>query len=308
MLNSTTLIESVKRRASIPTAQATFEESDFLAFANEEMSMGMLPAILQYHEEFLVYQEEAPIEANVSSYSIPDRAVGNKLRAIFFKDTSGTLHEMARISPDDLAIYANPSGINIYKSYYVQNNSIVLVPEVKTNVYGSLVMFYYMRPNELVSSSRIATVTAKTATTLTVNTIPTIFTIATPLDMLEASGGLRTLTKDVTPTAVNYGTKVLTFASGEIPDSLAIGDNVALAGECYVPQIPNDLHSILAQRVAARCTEAMGDAAGLQAANAKIVEMELKMGNLIDNRSESDPQKITNFNGLLRNGRRQRWR
>jgi hypothetical protein len=126
--------------------------------------------------------------------------------------------------------------------------------------------------------------------------------------MLESNGGLRLLIKDVLPTAINRGTNTLTFATSDIPSLLSAGDHIAFSGECIVPQIPEDLHSILAQRVAARCVEAMGDNAGLQAANAKISEMELKMGNLIDNRSESDPQKITNFNGLLRGGKRRRWR
>ena len=80
-------------------------------------------------------------------------------------------------------------------------------------------------------------------------------------------------------------------------------DLVTLAGETIIPQIPDELHSMLAQRVACRCLEALGDQQGLQAANLKLAEMEAKSATLINDRIESSPQKIVNRNSpLMRKG------
>jgi hypothetical protein len=71
------------------------------------------------------------------------------------------------------------------------------------------------------------------------------------------------------------------------------------AQECFIPQIPQELHSMLAQRVSCRCLEALGDMQKLQMANAKLQEMEKRTDNLIDNRAESSPQKVVNSKGPL---------
>jgi hypothetical protein len=57
---------------------------------------------------------------------------------------------------------------------------------------------------------------------------------------------------------------------------------------------------MLVQRVVCRCLEALGDTQGLANAKEKLAEMISKMGNLIDNRVESAPQKIFNKGSPLR--------
>ena len=92
--------------------------------------------------------------------------------------------------------------------------------------------------------------------------------------------------------------------SSYIPDELSVGDYLANEGECKIPSIPTELHSMLAQRVACRCLEALGDMAGLQMANQKLAEMELKTGSLIGNRVEGANLKVVNRHGFLRQSRR----
>lgn len=304
-LTSSTLIESIKRRASIPQSQSTFTEDDFLAFANEELSIGLLPSIMQFHEEFLVYTMDIPLLPNVQNYPIPPRAVGSKIRTAFYLDPQGNLRSVARVSPENAIFYQN-SGIDTsYITFYLQNNEIVFVNKMGIAPTGSnLRVTYYLRPNQLVSESRcgvIAQINTETNTITLEDSVPSIFNNSgfQPLDLIERIGGHRTKAMDLIPLSTSDNT--ITFSS--LPTNLAVGDHVALAGETMIPQIPDDLHSVLAQRVAARCLEALGDQNGLQAANVKLAEMEQKTGNLIDNRTEGQPQKIVNFKGLLRNAR-----
>lgn len=85
--------------------------------------------------------------------------------------------------------------------------------------------------------------------------------------------------------------------------TLKVGDYICLANEAIIPQIPPDLHNGLAERTAARILAALGDQQGLQASLAKIQEIEVRQGNLMNNRSEGNCQKIVGRHSLLRFGK-----
>lgn len=85
-----------------------------------------------------------------------------------------------------------------------------------------------------------------------------------------------------------------------IPEALIKNDVIALSEQTIIPQVPSELHPMLAQGCAMRCLESLGDTQGLQNAAAKFAEMEQKTAMLIDNRVESAPQKINNRHSLLR--------
>lgn len=314
-LTSNTLIESAKRKALIPTNQSTFKEADFLAFASEELKMGLLPTILQLHEEFYVYAEKISLVSKKSRYGIPYRAIGGKLRDVFYQDTAGNLVEMSRISPDDRAAFQGSAVATNYIFYYIEGNDIVLTPSVEAAV-GNLVVSYYMRPNDLVSETRVGIIQnintddAAGTTTYYLDRIPSGFSTTLKYDLLQSKPGHKTRRYDLSSTAINVINKTITFNTVDIDTETETGDHVAFAGECIIPQCPTDLHSILAQRVAARCLEALGDTQGLTNANTKLQELEQKTTILVDQRVDGAPQKIVNRNGILgssRFGRRRGW-
>jgi len=155
---STDIIETVKRMISFPIAQNTFSEEDILKFANEEIAVAQVPSILQYNEEYFVTSMRVAIEADKSRYEIPERAIGSKLRDLFYVDASGNLSEMTRISPDDKDFYQRNSGSgqNIHK-FYIQGNDIIIASTVGSNPpVGFLEFEIYIRPNQLVTNDRAA--------------------------------------------------------------------------------------------------------------------------------------------------------
>jgi len=307
------IIADIKRRAMIPTSDKTFATEDFLAFINSELKIGIVPYVLNLHEEYYVYPDVVALEASKSNYAIPYRAIGGKLRDLFFQDTNGNLFEMSRIPADDKAMYQQTSLNSNYIYYYLEGNSVVLVPEVGTTATGNLVFSYFIRPNDLVDESRVAIITAISTsallgtTTYTVDEVPTGFSTSITLDLLQAKPGHKIRKYDVTATNVNAVNKTITFDTDDIDDETEVGDHISFSGECIIPQCPTDLHTVLTQRAAARCLEALGDTQGLTNANSKLQEMELKSVALIDNRVEGSVQKVVNNRGLLRSGRRGRW-
>jgi hypothetical protein len=163
------LIAAVKRKISFPISQNTFSEEDIIQFANEEMFIAQVPSVLQYHEEYFVYRVQTPLVSNISRYSIPNRAIGMKLRDLMWSDSSGNYFEMTRINSDDKAFFQRNIGANqaIHK-FYLEGNDVVLTPSVVGGPTGALNFFIYLRPNQLVSNSR-GRIIESFSRTLTIN-------------------------------------------------------------------------------------------------------------------------------------------
>lgn len=189
---SNDIISAVKRKIALPTFQGTFSNEDILDFANEVLKEEQVPLIMQYHEEYFTTRVIIPLEANKSSYTIPERAIGTKLRDLYFQDTNGNLYEMTAINPDDRSFWAqtNYSANNVSR-YYLEGNNIILVPGVTVAApAGNLYFSIYQRPNLIVSEDRAAIITgfckivtidntslvAGDTLTLNQNNVDTIFT------------------------------------------------------------------------------------------------------------------------------------
>src|SRR5271165_4150777 len=125
------IISSIQRKISFPISQNTFTNSDILQFANEEMLIAQVPSVMRYHEEYFVANLSVPLIQNVSRYEIPNRAIGMKLRDIFWQDPQGNLFEMTRVSANDAAFFQRNVGANTeIAKYYFEGNFIVLTPIV----------------------------------------------------------------------------------------------------------------------------------------------------------------------------------
>jgi len=387
---SNTLIDAVKRKMSMPISQVTFSDDDILAFANEEMFLEQVPSILQYHEEYLVYTQNVPMIPSQSRYPIPNRAIGMKLRDVFYRDAGGQLIQMSRINPDDLSFFevnSNTTPVPIH--YYIQNNTIVITPRVTANTSGTLVLTYYLRPNSLVTDDKAAicqsftkTITVDNAlvvsgdtitidshvitagvdfvigansaatasnlsaligtltdhglestvssnivscifldrnmdmstsnsagftiqSSITVNTsaVPASITESSLIDILQSDAGHSTLAFDILLGSNSVSPSSITLPEAQLPEDFVVGDYFCSQYECIVPQVPTDLHNLLAERTCARILEALGDKDGLQAANAKINQLESKQATILDSRVEGSPMKVLNRSGLLRSSR-----
>ena len=164
-LTSDELIESVKRRTSIPTDQNTYTDQDILDILNEELDIFGIPHLLRNYEEYLVYYEDLSLVAGQVEYSIPYRAVGNKLRdlSLVNKNSDGDIldiEEMSRINLDEISDYDSGLGFsNKNGVFYLRNNKVVLVDN-STEDYSHIRMWFYLRPNSLVEESKAATITA----------------------------------------------------------------------------------------------------------------------------------------------------
>lgn len=301
-LTTTKLLKSIKTRCMVPSSNITFSDEDLLDFANEEMLIGLVPTILQMKDEYLVYKETLPLQNGVAQYAIPERSLGNKLREVSYTDGHNEF-EMTQINLDEKYIGIGVSRqFGFMRQFYVKGSDIVPYPEIDGNVSGSLNMYYYMRPNGLVKDANVGIVKSINRTTgeITLSSIPSNYSLEVNYDFVKARSPHNIIKIDVTATNINTSAKIITVNPSDIPSDLVVGDYMPVAGESCIPNVPTELHAILAQRVACRVLEAIGDTQSLQNANSKLQEMEGKAGVILDSRVEGAVHKVVN-RGVLRN-------
>lgn len=428
-LTTDRLIHSIKLRASIPETANSFTEEDFLYFINEEIDLGVVPHVLSFHEDYFLYTETIDIVPNLARYSIPERAIGTKLRDVSYLDGSN-LYEMTRILVEDKSDPFYNFDDTDRKRFYIEGDEIVIQPALASSSSSKLQVSYYMRPNTIVAETEVAKITKVNRNNglVTVESFPDTFQDLSTFDIVSAKSSFRLLAKDLAPDGIATGTNLnftfgsirqtqytfpvigditdsdyfllddnangthdlyafwfdlsgsaiapvvtgaslirlncsmcvtntdvinvavaninATFTNGTvvsslvstdilniqnggngfsvgnnytvefidfdapetvisigettIPDKVSKNDIIGNVEETSIPQIPIELHAMLAQRCAMRCLESMGDVTGLQAAAAKLADMETKTGTLIDNRVESSPLKIVPRHSTIR--------
>lgn len=249
ILNTAALIKSIKGRAFIPESQETFTAERLLEIATEEINIGIMDQIMNARGDYLVYSVDVPVVDNVKAYDIPDRAQGNKLRDAQIVDSDGNIvHELVQISLEELPDFEGAYTISSYRAFYLQNNMLNLTSIGDTTA-RFIRMWFYMRPNSLVTIDRAATVTALPITTETDTVSPqtgtiTSISIANPTIITSTAHGLvggetiQISGSDSTP--VVDGDYIVTYLTA---NTFSIAVNVTVAGtsgswsklaSCYV--------------------------------------------------------------------------
>jgi hypothetical protein len=203
---SNDIIESIKRKISLPSSQSLFTDDDILKFVNEELLISQVPSVMLYHEEFFVTTSTTPLIDNQDHYEIPNRAIGLKLRSIFYQDQNNNLFELTLIDPQNKAFFtrSNNNPTNIYK-YYLEGSDVVLVPNPGQGVSGSLLFNYFQRPNLLVTNDKAAIISSfKKKITLNSIAASNTLTITPTHFPLRAITSISTGTT-ITITSANHG-------------------------------------------------------------------------------------------------------
>ena len=301
---TTQLVNTVKTKALVPTSQATFTNAQILTIADEEMQTGIVPLIMSVREEYFVKYKDITITSS-SSYEIPTRAIGSKLRTITVVDTDNTNERKIPLFIADQVPQRNdPYGYSSGTVAYLQGNFVVLNPNPENSVGGILRLYYFNRRNTLVDVTAAARIDGIDTVNkqITLSNVPSTYSLTSKYDFIKATPGFENLEESVTPTGISG----LIFTFDELPSGLQLGDYLALEGESPVVQLPVEFQPVLAQRVILRMLEAIGDVTGVQVARAKLDELEKNVMNLISPRVDGNPKKVLNPYGPLSGGGR--WR
>ena len=306
VLTGDKLIDSVRKRTMTPDDTSIFTDQDILDIVNEELDAQVLMDLLALHEEHLTVHIDIPKNAD-GVYDIPYRAIGNKIRDVSLVSTSDYIYELSQISIGELPDH---NGITSYDAYldrfYVESNQIKLINPSRS--YGAVRIYYYIRPNVLTKVQEAGIISSIDSTsnpgfvTFGLSQVGKKFSIDETFDIV----GKRTPNKikeyDIQPTTLNTGNAgSITFNISDIPNlkEIIVGDYVTLAEQSPVPNIPTEMHPVLAQAAAIHLLEALGDTEALGNAQMRMEKMSKSVQSLVDDRVELAPKKIKPRHGAL---------
>ena len=140
--------------------------------------------------------------------------------------------------------------------------------------------------------------------------IPDHFLDSSIFDFVQNTSPNKIIAYDIVVNSIDQTLKTVSFKKSEV-DHVGLGSYVTVAEETIVPNVPTELHPILAQRVAVACLEAMGDEQNKQSAERKLANMEKDANTFLDNRVDGANLKIKSRHSPLVNtlntlGRRNR--
>src|SRR5690606_19648377 len=129
-------------------------------------------------------------------------------------------------------------------------------------------MFFHIRPNNIVPEKECAKIINIDRTTgiIQLDSVPSKFNGITKIDLIQTETPNKILSFDTEIVDLSFGTRTLTVNPTSIPKRLKAGDYVCRTQETPYPNIPTELHPVLAQRAAIHILEAMGDNENIQTA------------------------------------------
>lgn len=298
-VTSDRLIAGVKRRITMPASQALLTNEDILEIADDIISSRMVPLLESVNQEYFVRVENQPLVASQSEYPIPYRAVGRALRELKLRSSPNNIMNIAMIALEDAQIF-QPSALTI--GFYFLGDKIKLVPDPPATISAgqSLEVYYRLPPSKLVPLSNAMLVTSVSAPNVVVQGVPTGYEAGVPIDFIQGRSGNSIYDMDINIQNVNGTT--ITFADGEVPSDLTVGDYICFAG--YSPVInfiPNECYSLTESYTAQRVCNVVGDFDGGNVISQTDIPLEEKnMKMILEPRIDGEPTVVINRYGLVR--------
>jgi hypothetical protein len=301
--DTTALLAAIRRHTHIAANHPLGTDAEVLALATETLLSDVVPLLKGERQEFMLSTSlvtaRIPLVDSQAEYAIPGRAVGNTVRKATLVDAQGAVQPLRWYEVEEVEeAGSGPPGLPT--GFSVQGGRLVLWPLPSAVSGWTLRLPYYVRPGALVTVAESVIVTAPASETMTVpaSTMPSSFVTGAAVDVLVPSPPFEVRVADLVIEDVEFGVgpggdyNNLYFS--ESPTGALAGDVLALAGTSPFPQIPAELHPLLALWTAVQQLRSLGDA-GM--ATAKQTDLEAKLARasaLYKPRNEGEGRKVTN--------------
>jgi len=307
-VDTTYLLDAVKRGVTVPSNQVRFTDADILRFGDEETEAVIVPAMTSARLEFFVKYKDTPLVANQAAYKIHYRSIGRTLRFVELRTSTGDLiKDLSYVMPEDVGRITSQTSGDPW-AFTVRGDDLILLP-TPSNANYVLRQYYELAPAKLISTSDAGVVQSFSTVTgvVTMSATVTAFATGQSMDLIDYKSGNSNKAEDIIST--NVSSNLVTFATTDIPSTLAVGDYVCLSNQSPVLQLPNEMHQTLVQSIICRILEALSDFEGLQAAVARRDRILAGALETINPRLASQIPVVINTRGLLRRSNPgNRWR
>lgn len=299
---TTGLIAKVIRRGFLPPGGA-LSSSDILQYATDQLR-SYIPAFLKdLREEYLIAKLTLTVTGPV--VPAPARAVGAALRTLKWRGSDGRYIPIPRTEPERAGDFCTSGSCP--RAYYFEGNNIVLLPAVSS---GTLQLAYQQRPGELVLPTACARITAVDYPNqqVTVASRPGLNAAA------PSSFGGTSATYDLVGGTPNFVAYSLDFGAGfntpiaftgnigqfndpVMPLGISVGDYLCLADETCIPQLPIELHDLVAQSAAAAIANATGSSRK-DSINDALTKLEAQLTSILSPRNDGSGRAIVNRSSI----------
>jgi len=285
-MNTTQLIESIKRKASMPTSQNLWTDQRILETINEEFQISIIPLMMRIQEDhFLTYQAYTPFQQSIP---IPEKAIGSKIRSVGFYQDGNLSLDVPRIDQENTGSGGKTFG------FAFENYSLKFFFETIPSPSMETRLYYYKRPNSLSLEENVSQISA-------VDTVLNTVTVGTALSYFVANTIVSIQSKK-NPHIFRENKTIISISSATIEldsiEGIEVGDYVCPEDGAFFPNLPQELHSLLAQRVAVKVLEANGSATEMAAAQGIYTQMERDSIYILTPRADGTTTKFTPARGI----------
>jgi hypothetical protein len=293
--DTTALLDLVRQETRIPAAQSGFTDTSTLAKATAELNSYVLPTVKAERQEIWLSSEATTytvaLAEGQAEYSLPARAIGAGARkATAVNPTTGERRPLRWLEVEHVEeTAANPA---FPVGYTVRGNRLVLWPEPNSETAGwELHVPFYVRPGKLVLTSDCASITAIVGTTLTTSTASSTLRAYSAKDLVRATSPFETVRLDAT---VAFSNATTATVSTSLAAQLQVGDYVCPPGASPFPQLPVELHPLLAQKVAMEQLKSVADLDVAGATAQALPERRKDATTTVKPRVEGEARKVRN--------------
>jgi len=301
------LIESVKRRETIPDSGVAYSERVLLEFLDQGLKGFIVPGIeATLEEHFVVTMDTEMPEQPSFPYGNPPVNVGNvimvpgestglRLRDVYLVGNDGSFYNLPRLTPSQAASQ-NFGNVNWSMSYnnqtsaiggfFLQGNQLQIFPYGLAS--NKIIRITYQRaPADLCLTSEAGRVISKNGDVLTLDKIqPDWFGGMTHVNVISGKAPHDYVQDPTVPTTVytsyapmsdvtlsGIAGNIITLPVG-MGANVSVGDWVSPTGfSVYAQNVPKELLPVLIQKAAEMVLESAGDREGQQVANKTFVSM-----------------------------------
>lgn len=306
---TTELLADIRRRARLSTTDPDHTDANLLLDADNQMDELLIPLVLGVNSEFYVRVDNQTTVADQAEYPIPARCVASVPRQVFLiSSDEQPVEPLPHVSLSER--YAFSQGGGYPCAYAVQDDQIVLLPTPSTGG-DTLRILYEYQPGKLIAASSCAHVANYAgAGDFECDDVPAAWTTSTTLDLLMGTSPFSLLSEGLVPSAVVTGASgTVTVDPADISSRVATGDSgfyLCPTGYTCVPQIPADIHAVLALAVAVEVLDQVGDPLS-QPMRGKLELALRRAQSKLQPRVKGAPLKIVSKHSYLRKGRARRW-
>lgn len=294
--NSTNdLIDSIKRRGNVPISQATFTNNDIVEYLNDEMESVLVPLLMSVREEFFVTYTDYTISNNVTSFSIPSNAIGQRLRDVVLVDTNNGDTSYTNLARLTLEQISSNGGSGTDRGFHIQGNKVELYPTTGWDGL-TLRLYFFKRPNRLVLENASGKINAINTVTkeLSLASLPSSWTTSNTVDAIASHQPFNSVASDLTVSNISG----FDITVSDVSD-LSVGDYIALAGTSPFPQLPTEAHQLLVQGAKVQMLDSQGDTDGWKVSKVKYDQIEKSLLQTITPRVDGQYKKVVSRNTVF---------